>query len=147
MAETYPMKEVISTEFNIVMPMLNYLNIICPQQYIYLFVKYGNHKNTEDMVMTYYKCSYIVELITTHTRFSFHMSLHMEAISYSIVVNDFVECKKMKALFGLYYDMSELCDDVIYVIDVIAQARVQNLTNVVFKRYSDIRYMSCSMYM
>ena len=53
----------------------------------------------------------------------------------------------MKALFGLYYDMSELCDDVIYVIDVIAQARVQNLNNVVFKIYSDIRYMSFSMYM
>ena len=72
MAETYPMKEVVSTEFNIVMCMLDYLNIIFPQQYIYLFIKYGNHKNAEDMVMTYYKFSHVVELIISHPRFAFH---------------------------------------------------------------------------
>ena len=69
--------------------MLFYLNIIFPQKYINLFIKYGNHKNTEEMVMTYYEWSYFVELITTHQRLAFHMSLHMAAISYLIVVKDF----------------------------------------------------------
>ena len=74
------------------------------------------------------------------------MSLHMADISYSIVVTEFSESKKLKQLFGLYYDMSKLCDDFIYVIDLISQIRVQNLSNVVFKKNSEIRYMSCSLY-
>ena len=89
MAETYPMQEVISIEFNIIIPMLFYLNIIFHQKYINLFIKHGNHKSTEEMVMTYYKRSYVIELITTHQRLSFHMSLYMAAIIYLIVVKDF----------------------------------------------------------
>ena len=42
--------------------------------------------------------------------------------------------------------MRELCDDVINVIDLISQTSVQNLSNVAYKKYSDIRYMSCSLY-
>ena len=88
MDESYPMKEVISTELKIVMQMIDYLNIIRLQQYIYLFIKYDNHKIKEDMVTTYYKCAYIVELIMTHTRFIYHMSLHISAIFYSIVAKE-----------------------------------------------------------
>ena len=42
--------------------------------------------------------------------------------------------------------MRGLCDDAINVIDLISQTSVQNLSNIVYKKYSDIRYMSCSFY-
>ena len=48
----------------------------------------------------------------------------MVAISDSIVVKEFFECKKMKKLFWLYYDTSKVCDNVIYVIDLISQTSV-----------------------
>ena len=42
--------------------------------------------------------------------------------------------------------MKGICDDAINVIDLISQTSVQNLNNIVYKKYSDIRYMSCSLY-
>ena len=69
MAKSFTMQQILCTELDIVTRMDQDLNVICPQQYVYLFLIYANIKEEEDMVMIYYKCTYINELLMTYTVF------------------------------------------------------------------------------
>ena len=99
------------------------LNIICPQHYVCLFLIYSNIKEEEDMVMIYYKCTYINELLMTYTKYINYMSLHLAATCFSIANNDYSECQHMKKYFGSSYNMNALREDIINVHKVLQDTK------------------------
>ena len=146
MANSFTMQQIISTELDIVTRMNQELNVICPQQYIYLFIIYANIKEEEDMVMIYYKCTYINELLMTYTKYIYYMSLHLAAICFSIANNDYSECQHMKKYFGSSYNMNDLREDIINVHKVLEHTKKNKKNMNIYEKYSTKRYMYSAMF-
>ena len=100
MAKSFTMQEIICAEFDIVTRMAQELNVICPQHYVYLFLIYANIKEEENMVMIYYKYTYINELLMTYTKYIDYISLNLAAICFSIAKKNYSECQHMNKYFG-----------------------------------------------
>ena len=145
MAQYFKMQQILSTELDIVTRMNQDLNVICPQQYIYLFLIYANIKEEEDMVMIYYKCTYINELLMTYTKYINYMSLHLAAICFSIANNDYSECQHMKTYFGSSYNMNDLREDIINVHKVIQDTKKKKKNMNIYEKYATQKYMYCAL--
>ena len=145
MENYFTMQQIIFTELDIVTRMNQDLNVICPQQYIYLFIIYSNIKEEEDMVMIYYKCTYINELLMTYTKYINYMSLHLAAICFRIANNDYSECQHMKKYFGSSYNMNALREDIINVHKVLEDTKKNTKNMKIYEKYATQKYMYCAL--
>ena len=147
MENSFTIKQILSTELDIVTRMYQDLNVISPQQYIYLFIIHANIKEEEDMVMLYYKCTYINEVLMTYTKYIKYVSLHLAAIFVSIAIKNYSECLHMKIIFGCSYNKNNLHEDIIVVLKVLEDTQKEHMNNNIFENYSTKQYMVCALHM